>query len=300
MTDPCALPRGGGGAAAAPVALTEGLFPAASLAPARWLGAGQGVRGTEKRADVQDWHPDLPFHGAGEVFAPGNEAAGAALALALAQSSPRRPLSADRLSPQVHDERCFLWVQDRAAMRRGGRPYLPGLPRALRHRMIHVAARDAAEALFALEEGVRCCDLAFVIGEIAGNPIALDFTASRRLVLAAERHGVPLWLVRGDARRDLGAARLRWQAESAPSLPSRWDAQAPGAPRWRADLFRARGLRPGTWWITREEEGDGPHHKAPHIAAARSDAPPDAASPGIGDLAAPAGDRSLAAAAFQR
>ena len=113
--------------------------------------------------------------------------------------------------------------------------------------MIHVAAKGPEDALFALEEGLRCRDLAFVIGELAGNPRALSFTASRRLSLATERHGVPFWLVRLDARRDLGSARLRWDARAAPSAPPRWNGQAPGAAAWRAELFRARGHPPGEW-----------------------------------------------------
>ena len=63
--------------------------------------------------------------------------------------------------------RAWLWVQDKAALRLSGRPYRPGLPLALRHRLIHVAANQPEDALFALEEGLRCRDLAFVLGELA-------------------------------------------------------------------------------------------------------------------------------------
>ena len=147
------------------------------------------------------WRPGLteaPRHS--ELFASTREGSGAALALAFAQDQHRA------------DQRPWLWVQDKTALRLTGRPYRPGLPQSLRHRLIHVAATSPEDALFALEEGLRCRDLAFVIGELAGNPRALSFTASRRLSLAAEKHGVPLWLVRLDAARDLGSARLRWQA----------------------------------------------------------------------------------------
>src|SRR5690606_21994750 len=119
------------------------------------------------------------------------------------------------------DDRSVLWVQDRTAVRLNGRPYRPGLPAELRHRLIHVTAEKAEDALFALEEGLRCRDFVFVLGELAGNPKALDFTASRRLSLAAERHGVPLWLVRLDAARDLSSARMRWEARPAASPPPR-------------------------------------------------------------------------------
>ncbi|MFM7349453.1 MAG: recA-like protein, partial [Erythrobacter sp.] len=137
------------------------------------------------------WRPGLPtqpFHS--EIFAPGTEASGAGLALALARDA----LAAGG-EGRAGDTRQILWVQDVRAIRLGGRPCLAGLPPAWRHRVIHVAAQTPEDALFALEEGVRCRDLACVIGEIAGNPKALSFTASRRLSLAAERHGVRLWLV---------------------------------------------------------------------------------------------------------
>ncbi|MFN7157248.1 MAG: recA-like protein [Erythrobacter cryptus] len=189
------------------------------------------------------WRPGLiaqPFHS--EIFAPAHEASGAGLALALAR---------DALAAAGGDDetRQVLWVQDRAAIRLGGRPFLHGLPPDLRHRLIHVAARTPADALFALEEGVRCRDLAGVIGEIAGNPRALDFTASRRLSLTAERHGVQLWLVRLDAAADLSSARMRWQVRAAPSAAPRWNPAAPGPATWHARLFRARAHLPGEWML---------------------------------------------------
>jgi protein ImuA len=216
----------------------------------------------------------------GEIFASGGEGAGAALALALALDR-MRAAAPDALADAA-EARAWLWVQDARARRLSGRPYGPGLPAALRHRLIHVAASTPEDALFALEEGLRCRDLAFVIGEVAGNPKALDFTASRRLSLAAERHGVPLWLVRLDARRDLGSARMRWDVRTALSPPPRWNPQAPGIPCWRAELFRARNHPPGEW-ILRD---DGNALFAAKTAAGTSH---------LGDLAAPVGDRSLAA-----
>ena len=190
------------------------------------------------------WCPGLPAGSLrhGEIFAASHEASGAALALALA---------GDALGQEA-EQRPWLWVQDAAALRLSGRPYRPGLPLPLRHRLIHVTAKKPEDALFALEEGLRCRELAFVIGEIAGNPKALSFTASRRLSLVAEKHGVPLWLVRLDAARDLSSARQRWQARAAPSLPPRWNPQAPGMPGWHAELFRARGHPPGEWLLQGE------------------------------------------------
>lgn len=215
-----------------------------------------------------------------EVFASAREASGAALSLAFALDR-LRSADADPCA-DVLDQRPWLWVQDAASLRHTGRPYRPGLPPELRHRLIHVTAKTPEDALFALEEGLRCRDLAFVLGELAGNPKALSFTAQRRLSLAAERHDIPLWLVRTDAARDLSSARLRWEARAAPSQPPRWDNHAPGAPAWHAQLFRARAHPPGQWIL--RDAGRSLTAVAP---AARSPHPLD--------LAGGAGDQSLAA-----
>ncbi|TIX50195.1 hypothetical protein [Alteraurantiacibacter aquimixticola] len=214
-----------------------------------------------------------------EVFASADEAGGAACALALALDD-MRGLDKERL-----EEKAVLWVQDDLSRRRNGVPYRPGLPRELRHRLIHVAARKVEDALFALEEGMRCRDLACVIGELAGNPRALDLTATRRLSLAAEQHGVPLFLIRHDAQRDTSSARMRWQVRSAASPPPRWNPAAPGQPSWHAALFRARAYPPGEWIL--RDDGTS--------LAAERPAEQEARSPDHGDLAATAGARSLAA-----
>jgi protein ImuA len=204
-----------------------------------------------------------------ELFASADDASGAALALAFAH---------DQNDPHDPDKRPWLWVQDKTAIRQSGRPYRPGLPEAMRHRLIHVAADKAQDALFALEEGLRCRDLAFVIGEIAGNPAALDFTASRRLSLVSARHGVPLWLIRLAARHDLGSARMRWDVASAPSPPPAWNAQGPGDPRWQADLFRAHVFQPGQWMLGH----DGRSQALAAFAPDHGGVVPDAADRSLG------------------
>lgn len=226
--------------------------------------------------------PDQPFHS--EIFAGTGDACGAGLALALARDALKVAGEADDSLAEAYDRRQMLWVQDRRAIQRSGRPYRHGLPRELRHRLIHVEAQTPEDALFALEEGLRCRDLACVIGEIVGNPRALDFTASRRLSLAAEKHGVPLWLVRLEAEADLSSARMRWRVEAAPSARPRWNHDAPGAPAWKAELFRARSHAPGEWILS---DDDG------RLRAQRSAA--NSAAPHSRDLVRATVGRSLAA-----
>jgi protein ImuA len=161
------------------------------------------------------------------------------------------------LLAQSESSKPVLWVQDRMAILESGRIYPPGLPS---QDLLHVEARDARDALWAMEEGVRCAALSCVIGELWGDPKVLDFTATRRLAVAAERSGVPCWLVRLGGTANLSGARMRWRIASAPSLPNPLDPKASGAPAWDADLFRARGSPPGRWSIAHEGDEAGRFH----------------------------------------
>lgn len=108
------------------------------------------------------------------------------------------------------------------------------------------AARDD-DLLWALEEGLRTPSspggIAAVVGEIGRLPMV----AGRRLQLAAERSGVPAFLLRrwrtgveaADERTRPSAAMTRWRIASLPSLP--YDEPGIRTPRWRVELLRCRG-----------------------------------------------------------
>jgi protein ImuA len=168
---------------------------------------------------------------------------------------------------QLANNKPLLWVQDRMAILESGRIYPPGLPFK---NLIHVEARDAKDALWAMEEGVRCACLSGVVGELWGDPRALDFIATRRLALACERSGTSCWLVRLGGTVNLSGARMRWRVASAPSLLNEFDPRAPGMPAWSAELFRARGHPPGHWTIAH-----------------------DGTQTGVFNLVAPSGDRTM-------
>ena len=153
------------------------------------------------------------------------------------------------LLAQLDAEKPLLWVQERMAILESGRIYPPGIPIS---NLIHVEARDARDALWAMEEGLRCAALSAVIGEIWGDPRALDFTATRRLAVASERFGVAAFLIRLGGQANLSGARMRWRIVSAPSLINDLDGRAPGVPAWNAELFRARGSPPGRWSLAHE------------------------------------------------
>ena len=159
---------------------------------------------------------------------------------------PRDPGWAGFLLAQVERGKPLLWVQERMAILETGRVHPPGLDCP---QLIHVEAHDSRAALWAMEEGLRCPGLGAVIGELWGDPRALDFTATRRLAVAAERSGVAAFLIRLGGHANLSGARMRWRVASAPSLAHPFDPRAPGAPAWDAELFRARGMPPGRWSI---------------------------------------------------
>ncbi|HEX4112438.1 MAG TPA: damage-inducible protein [Stellaceae bacterium] len=116
-------------------------------------------------------------------------------------------------------------------------------------RLILARARNAAELLWAMEEGLRSRGLAAVVGEIAELP----GPASRRLQLAAETSGVTAFalcrvrVVRETVRAP-NAAVTRWNVAPLPSLPAAGEPGL-GRPRWRLDLWRARGAAPAEWIV---------------------------------------------------
>ena len=160
-----------------------------------------------------------------------------------------------------------LWIQDRLSRREAGKPCLAGLPTPIR--LITVDVSKPVDVLWAMEEGLRCTSLSGVVGNIWGDPPALDFTASKRLALRAEARALPCWLIRRAAHPNLSAARMRWRLRSLPSAPVRHDSRAPGQALWQADLFRARWQTPGEWVAHHGAKGivldHGQHHKTAPI-----------------------------------
>lgn len=137
-----------------------------------------------------------------------------------------------------------LWIQDRLSLRESGRPFPPGLGG---YEILHLQVSRAQDVLWAMEQGLGCPALGAVIGEIWGIAPAVDFTATKRLALRSEAHGIPAWLIRRGTAPELSAARERWRVAALPARPEPDDARAPGAALWSAELFRTRFRAPGRW-----------------------------------------------------
>jgi protein ImuA len=124
--------------------------------------------------------------------------------------------------------------------------FAPGLACAGLHpgRVIHAEAPDDKTVLLVMEEALRHPVLSAVVGELARLPM----TASRRLVLAAEKSGVMALALRRRAEGKpedtaLTAASTRWRITPLPSPP----APGLGRARWQVELTRCRGGLPKTW-----------------------------------------------------
>lgn len=144
--------------------------------------------------------------------------------------------------------RALVWVRQSFAGGEIGRLYAPGLaglgcdPGAV----ILVELRDGLAVLRAGLEAARCDALAGVVIEPWGEPKSLDFTATRRLALAATGSGVTVFLLRLGAAPGPSAARTRWRVAAGPSRPLAAD--APGLPSFDVTLLRHRAGVAGHGW----------------------------------------------------
>jgi protein ImuA len=138
--------------------------------------------------------------------------------------------------------RPILWVEEEMALGEAGHPFGSGLARFGLDpgRLILIRARRAEDALWTLEEGLRCTGLAAVVAVIRASPQALDLTASRRLALRAAGHGVMGLLLRQAGEAEAGAATTRWRIVPQPAAVMDGFADGIGRPAWRAELEKNR------------------------------------------------------------
>lgn len=163
-----------------------------------------------------------------EIFAVEQEdaasAAGFAVALALcAQALP------------------LLWLRTEDSERQTGRIHASGLSDLGldANSLLFGLVTDAAALMRAAVDAARCPGLTMLVVEAWGRAPAIDLTATRRLMLAAERSSVTIMMLRVDASPVPSAAETRWGVRAAASNPL--EADAPGVPCFEVELLRRRG-----------------------------------------------------------
>ncbi len=179
---------------------------------------------------------------------PGLEEAAAAVAADWAQAAA---FALERARGE-DDPRPILFAATADWMRERGRLSPRGLLRVgiEPRRLILVRADRDAEALWALEEGLKSGALAGAVGTVK----AASFVATRRLDFAARAGRAVAVLLRAEAQGDLSVARLRWRVSAETSAPHPYDPAAPGAMRLTAELTRRRDGPLGAWSMEQDDE----------------------------------------------
>ena len=146
----------------------------------------------------------------------------------------------------------MLWIATDFAASEAGGPYGPGLDLfgLAAARLIVLRVPRAVDALWAMEEALRCNALATVVTELTGEGADADLTATRRLALAArEGKSTCLGLLLRHALPSMpSAAATRWQIAAAPSEPDRFGGL--GAARFDLTLLKNRRGPCGRWTVT--------------------------------------------------
>jgi protein ImuA len=134
-------------------------------------------------------------------------------------------------------------------------------------RVIFIDLMWNREALWVIEEALKCASLAAVVGECRD----LDFTQSRRLQLAVEKSKVPGFIHRCYPKTEnTVACATRWKIKP---VMSRAEDGLPGVgfPCWEVALTKVRNGYPGVWTL---------YWKQGQFYIARPDAAP-VAVPGV-------------------
>jgi protein ImuA len=112
-------------------------------------------------------------------------------------------------------------------------------------RIVFIDLTRHKDALWAIEEALKCESLSAVVGELS----ELSFKESRRFQLAVEESKVTGFIHRNNPRTENPVACLtRWKIQP---LPSEIEDGMPGLgfPRWNVQLLKVRNGKPGLWQI---------------------------------------------------
>jgi protein ImuA len=154
-------------------------------------------------------------------------------------------------------------------------------------RLLVVRVREAAQVLWAMEEGLGCAGLAAVVGELHGPSRALDLTASRRLALRARESGVPALLVGHAAPALASAAAARMCVTPRLSRPAGGFQDGPGFPAWTVTIEKNRTGRTGRVDLEWNSDDRCFRPLAPLPVAVAADAPDGSARPlAVGQIVA--------------
>lgn len=113
------------------------------------------------------------------------------------------------------------------------------------NQVIFINTNNQKNALWAIEQALKCDRLAAVVGEIRD----IGLTESRRLQLAVENTSVTGFIIRRQARlHQTTACTSRWRIASIPCM-QKDGLPGLGFPSWQVELLKVRNGRPGSWQL---------------------------------------------------
>jgi protein ImuA len=167
------------------------------------------------------------------------------------------------LMARAPNQRETLLIQTDFAALDSGTVYGPGCelfglpPRAL----LILKVPKPLDALWAMEEALKCRALGNVICELPNDGALADLTATRRLTLAAREGGGFGFLLRHRPSPLTSSAETRWEISAAPSMPDRFGGL--GHTAFTASLVKNRRGPQAQWTIAWD------HHECAFSALSR-------------------------------
>lgn len=117
-------------------------------------------------------------------------------------------------------------------------------------RILFVDAAKTKDALWAIEEALKCDALTAVVGEIS----ELSFNDSRRLQLAVEKSQVTGFIHRFKPKTENAVACVsRWRIT--PMVSEKTDKPGVGFSRWYVELLKVRNGKPNNWQVQWSAKG---------------------------------------------
>lgn len=145
-----------------------------------------------------------------------------------------------------HNKIC-IWVSTRRSLFPAALPLFGINP----ERIVFIDADRPKQALWVIEEALKCGALAAVVGEIA----ELNFTESRRLQLAVEKSRVTGFIHRyTPGAENTVACVTRWKIKC---IVGGFEEDLPGVgyARWDVQLLKVRNGKPGSWQFEKRPDG---------------------------------------------
>jgi protein ImuA len=171
------------------------------------------------------------------------------------------------LAVRASDRRETLWIQTDFAAMESGNVYGPGIEMfgLPWRKLLVLKVSHPLDALWAMEEALKCRALSSVICEFPNDAALADLTTTQRLIHATREGGLFGFLLRHRASSIASSADTRWKISAALSVPDRFGGI--GRTAFATSLVKNRRGPDGQWTIVWD------HHERTFSTLSRNMAP---------------------------